>query len=60
MAGESEGLAIDYSVVDRASGETVRFRVVVNDAEDAPLPELVECHPDNNSSEATAMCFVLG
>jgi hypothetical protein len=60
LAGEGEAMSVPYPLVDREHGEAVRFRVVVNDENDAPLLELNECRPDNNSAETTSMCFTIG
>jgi hypothetical protein len=59
LPGESEALSIPYDLAGRLPSETIRFRVVVNDASDTPDPDLLECRPGNNEAETTASCSIL-
>lgn len=59
LPGESEQLSIPYDLGTRPAGDVVRFRVVVDDPTDTPLPSLVECHDDNNTAETMGSCQIL-
>ena len=59
LPGESEALSIDFPLGGIDPSSEVRFRVVVNAGDDMPLPELLECRPENNQAETTASCDIL-
>jgi hypothetical protein len=58
--GDFEAFSMPYDLGARPATDTVRFRVIVDDPSDMPLPSLVECHADNNTAETMATCGFLG
>ena len=56
LPGQSEALSIEHTLSSSNPSAQVHFLVVINDSEDDPLPELLECRPENNSAETTGSC----
>lgn len=57
--GESEALSLVYHLGARVPEDTLRFRVVINDPEHAPLETLADCRTTNDSAQVEATCATL-